>query len=371
MVSQSYAVVDLHADHIIVVNPDGEERRMAMFKDNKLRLLMSLVGMERVGIDDEPNATWIIPSALSSQDLQEVLKVIEKHRSDPVLQYGDENDPVAAKDMLRRKPSIKPRAAYDDDSDGDGIDSDVDEDFSFPAGGPTNRKSDALEKIKQRRKKHRAEGTDDEADLDEHALKALRRARLLADLEKRRKIKSSDLVHDSDDETDEEKDREFFAREEQRRARNAGKLQEALKVDSLEKPGLAAAPTSRKRKIHVNIVPVSKKRKLSLSSNRSVSGNDDPVGDSESDCSLSLQARETSEMSEDGRSDTSFSSPLPASPDKALESFSRNREPIPATMASKVSAIALEDDRDDEIEPLVPAIRRRARAVLYDESESE
>lgn len=36
--------------------PDTSERRTAMFKDNKLRLLITLAGFERLGLEDELGA---------------------------------------------------------------------------------------------------------------------------------------------------------------------------------------------------------------------------------------------------------------------------------------------------------------------------
>ena len=82
-----------------VVKPDNDERRIAMFKDNKLRLLMTLVGFERLGLDDEPDATWIVPSTLASIALQETHALIEKHCNNPIMQYC-EDDPISAEDLL-------------------------------------------------------------------------------------------------------------------------------------------------------------------------------------------------------------------------------------------------------------------------------
>ena len=357
------------ANCLAVVRPDSEERRIAIFKDNKLRLLMSLVGMERIGIDDEPNATWIIPSALSSQDLEESCKMVEKHRNDPVLQYGDENDAITAEDMLRRKSANQlRRAEYDDDSDGDGIVSDVDEDFLFPGGGPTNRKSNALDELKRKRRKRRVEGSADESGLDEQGLEARRKARKLADLEKRRKIKSSDLVHDSDDETDEERDREFFIREEQRREGNSEKLLEALKAGRVKDQVVKVASKGGKRKLGLDVVQIGKKRKILQIPPKPSSGNDTIDDVSDSDGSSSLLMRETSEMSEDEASDTSLSSPLPTSQEKSLGGTPQSGDPTPVNVTSKISAVALDDDSDEEAPP-GPPVRRRARAAMFEESD--
>ena len=54
-----------------------------MFKDNKLRLLMNLVGFERLGEHHDPDAAWIIPSSLTSIQLQEAIDLIRKFEFDP------------------------------------------------------------------------------------------------------------------------------------------------------------------------------------------------------------------------------------------------------------------------------------------------
>jgi hypothetical protein len=49
-----------------------------MFKDNKLRLLMTLVGFSRLGEHHDPDATWVVPSSLTSTQLQESIDLIRK-----------------------------------------------------------------------------------------------------------------------------------------------------------------------------------------------------------------------------------------------------------------------------------------------------
>ena len=208
-----------------------------MFKNNRLRLLMTLVGFERLGVDDTTDAAWIIPSTLTSTALQETHDIVQKHQINPVLTYGDDGL-ASAEDMLRRKSANRThRAEFDDDSEGDGIVADGEEEcFLFPAGGPTNRKSDALVELQKKRWKRRADHSDNEegATLDEATRQARREARELADLAKRLKIKSEEFVHDSDDEVDEEKDREFFAREERLKREHDGKMLEAFRAARID-----------------------------------------------------------------------------------------------------------------------------------------
>lgn len=235
-----------------VVKPDGEPRRIAMFKDNRLRLLMTIVGFELLGMNDEPDATWIIPSSLTSEELSKSAEVVGQHERNPKLDYGNDDNPIAAQDLLRRKVVHKPRAEYDDDSENENFVDHDEEDFLFPAGGPTLHKSDALENLKQKRRRRRHKDDDAEALLDEETQNVRRKAREDANLEKRKKIKSALFVHDSDDEEDEERDRLFFAQEEERRRGLSMKVAEALRsggMEGEEEEGGASTGKCRKRKM--------------------------------------------------------------------------------------------------------------------------
>jgi len=221
-----------------------------MFKDNKLRLLMTLVGFARLGVNDEPDATWIIPSSLSSEALSKSAQVVGQHERNPKLDYSDDDNPIAPQDLLRRKALHTPRAEYDDDSDNDGIVDDGEEDFLFPAGGPTIHKSDALEDLKKKRRRRIHKNDEAESPTDEASRDLQRKAREEANVEKRRKIKSDLFVHDSDDEEDEERDRLFFAQEEERRRGQSTRVAEALRSGKMEgeEEGGADARKGRKRK---------------------------------------------------------------------------------------------------------------------------
>ena len=242
----------------IIVTPDTDSCRMAMFKEARLRLLMTLSGMERLGIEDEPSATWIIPSSLTSAELRRTHETMEQHRKNPVFEYGDD-DPLSAEELLRRKSADKAkRADYDDDSEGDGIvsDNDAENEFLFPFSGPVDRPNahhQALDALKAKRRKRRHSNP---IEFNDDTLEARCKARHKADLEKARKVKSAEFIRDSDDESDEERDREFFAREEMRRKGQREKIREAFAAGRVKKniEGGAVKPTtssteaSRKRK---------------------------------------------------------------------------------------------------------------------------
>ncbi len=235
-----------------------------MFKDSKLRLLMTLAGFERLGMDDDPGATWIIPSSFSSQQLKEKAEAVEKHELNPKTQYGNDDNPIGPRDLLCPKVQTRSRAEYDDDSGDNGIDDDDEEGFLFPAGGPTIHKADALNSLKKSRQRKRKD-IDGEPDLDDETREARKHARENANLEKRRKIKSDLFVHDSDEDDDDERDRQFFAQEEERRKGQSMKVLDALRSGKVETEDANGPVTEkgRKRKIAGGLVARTKRRKSS------------------------------------------------------------------------------------------------------------
>lgn len=180
-----------------------------MFKNGHLRLLMKLVGMERLtpSLDETPESTWVIPSGITSDQLKESAELINRAEfSPPVFE-----DDVSAEDQLRRKAAPRKRVVYDDDDDGL-ID---DEDGPlFPLGGPTARKVIDGDKAPKKTRRRRRKGTDELEEVDDEVLKERARKRREKELEKARKIKSELYVHPSDDETDNEWSGEFMEREE-------------------------------------------------------------------------------------------------------------------------------------------------------------
>ncbi|KZF22769.1 putative topoisomerase 1-associated factor 1 [Xylona heveae TC161] len=346
----------------IVIKPDNELTRVAMFRDNRLRLLMKLVGFERLGLDDEPDATWVIPSILSAQTLSQNLEYISAAEVEP-----PQLDGKSAEDCIRRKSAARRRADYDDDDDDAEGDVGADEDFLFPAGGPTIRKSDSLQKLKTRRRRKNKDN-DEGDEVDEEAAKARREARRIADLEKRRKIKSELFVHDSDDEDDEDRDREFFALEEKRRQEHARKVHDTLM--SIEQPG---SNSRKKRKSEGGNISGKKRTKRTAT----VLENDEEETGVESISSRSsIDRDDIMSDSADPATDTPFSSPHARLADNFQK---RHRSESIATVDLDTSEAVVEnfgaaeqEDDEDIDEPLVPvAARRRMRAGFIVESDSE
>ncbi|KAK4201960.1 putative topoisomerase 1-associated factor 1 [Triangularia verruculosa] len=204
-----------------VIHPSNDKCRTAMFKNPHLRLLMKLVGFERLAptLDETPDSVWIVPGRLSAYDLKENLDMINKAEFEPPTFEAGE----LAEDQLRRKSAAtkaapRKRAAFDDDDD-DLLDDG--EEPLFPVGGPTARKPDGERPKKLRRKRTTINSDGEEVEevreIDDEEAAERAKARKQKQLEKLRKIKSEMYVRASDDESDEEADREFFAKEEERR----------------------------------------------------------------------------------------------------------------------------------------------------------
>ena len=367
----------------IVVTPDTESLRTAMFKEARLRLLMTLSGMERLGIEDEPNATWIIPSSLTSAQICHTHETIEQHRKSPIFEYGDD-DPLSAEEMLRRKPTEKSqKAEYDDDSDDDGIvsDNDGDNEFLFPFSGPVDRPNPhhtALDALKAKRRKRRHSNP---IELDDETLEARRKARHKADLEKARKVKSAEFVADSDDESDEERDRTFFAIEELRRKGQGEKIREAfaagrvkrnIQGEGLKPVAAGTTEKSKKRKIARDEGERRKKRKTDSGS----SDGDEDMATTDDDDSLP-PSHTAQSVSSGAASGDEEATPLSSPPveDLSLSAKAVGDPPTPALEAaakkplSEVAFLDAEEDEDDDI--WVSKARRRARVAVLVDSDDE
>lgn len=347
----------------VAVKPKDEKVKKAMFKNGNLRLLMSLFGFERLGLDDDPTATWIIPSSVSSAQMHLDKDTLERAIADPPV---SDEDGRAPEDFIRRKPMAaadeptqrRTAGAFDDDSDG--MDDFLDNDL-FPPGGPTSRKSEALEQLKKsRRKRNRVA---DELDDEGKAKRA--EARRQAELEKRRKIKSELFVHDSDDETDEERDKEFFAMEEERRKKTSQNISKAISSLASLTPG-----RQKKRKSTGAVAAKSKRRKTTESGEESdiASRQEDAIEiSSESSLSVSDSDEEMEDASNHGEEET------PLSSEQVVLQDSEEDHILQLPPANKLMAEQDEQkgvDSEDELPVQRPA-RSRMRAGFVIESDSD
>jgi replication fork protection complex subunit Tof1/Swi1 len=363
-----------------VVKPSDEKCKLAMFKNGYVRLLMTLIGFQRVGEIDDPDALWTIPPSLSADQLKQSLELINRSEfSPPAFDDGRE-----AADFIRRKSAGaagRRRAIFDDEDDG--IDDDEDEELLFPAGGPTAMKrSDVLKELKKTRRRRRQEGTEESEDdgLTEEQLKARRDARREKELEKNRKIKSELFVHDSDDETDEERDKAFFEAEEKLRQRSKIEIMKEL-LGVGESKGKLAAKNAKKRQSSAMsadsnddvdvIMTGNKKRKSSAISIDS----DDEAGAASGRSSSAARDNVLAE-SEDEATDTPMSSPHTKSSQWNRRKVSGEDEPVspvrPSVMKDALADTAMSDDDEEDALPAARPARQRTRAgFIFDSSDEE
>jgi replication fork protection complex subunit Tof1/Swi1 len=337
-----------------------------MFKDNKLRLLMTLVGFTRLGEHHDPDATWVIPSSLTETQLQEAIELIRKFEFAPPT-YEDGKAP---EDLLRSKAAAARqstrRVDFDDDSD-DGIDRDLEEDNGeYAKAGPTERDGDGepRKKLKWRKRQRTPVELDDE-EKDRRA-----EARRKKEIEKQAKALSTMFVHDSDDEDwDAEKDAAFYAREQAIREENMKTFKKSLVLGTVE-----PVAASKKRKADA---PAKKGKRRKSPSKRRV-----PFDDSDDDIEDAGSSRATSEtagnMLDDAESaneatDTPLSSQNAGA--AAASDVDTPRKPSEPTTKSSDVAMADADTEDDDEDDDMPVARKPAarnmRAGFVIDSDSE
>ncbi len=294
-----------------VIRPVSDEIRTASFKNAKLKLLMTLSGFERLGVEDKPDATWIIPSTLSSTDLGELSTTIEKYL-DTVWTDLSGQEP---EDLLRRVKTAttsayaeedeqEPRRdAFIDDSEG----SDDLQDFMFPDN--VRSKSDALAQLKKKHNKRKLTRKNNVEPLAGDELDERRKAREQATLDRRRKIKSELYIRDSDEEMNEEENRAFFAREEENRKKQAQRVMAALSLGRTDE----GAASKKKRKAEGRDEESDRKRSRSESEDERMDGIEDEMEMMEVDSASTPRHGAHTSDDELGIDDTPLSSQSQAS----------------------------------------------------------
>jgi replication fork protection complex subunit Tof1/Swi1 len=330
-----------------------------MFSNAKLRLLMGLVGFERVGMEDVPGAAWVVPANLSSKDLRETVSTVNKSLLNPMPEGGDE-DP---RQLLRRKETGSARQSLVQGTLDVNFGSDSEGEDTVPDGPlfPPNprSKANALDELKKKRKTKKKSKDDAETEpLDDETLEARREARLSNALARQAKIKSDLFIHASDEESDAEADEEFFRLEEERRKKQAENVKKALLTGTLEK---AKGKKKGKRKSGAAITTAEPKRQ------RRGSGS---VSDAASDADGDILMAELDALS-------------PGSPQEVSTSHGAQDEDTSITSA--VDDMDFDDDlvfsrdrqfkaapeADADEDTLVVPTRRRMRGGFVIESDSE
>lgn len=177
--------------------------------------------------------SWCVPSSLDSAGLSDVKSIIDKGLENPVTEI----DGIDPREQLRRKPTAEPRETFQTTLDVD-FGSESEGEDVIPDGPlfPPNirSKSHALEELKEKRRKRQKRSEDTEKEpLDDAIIEERRRNREDNARARDAKIKSSLFVHDSDDESDEEADQQFYEREEAGRRAQDERVREALVAKAL------------------------------------------------------------------------------------------------------------------------------------------
>ncbi|ORX97250.1 topoisomerase 1-associated factor 1 [Clohesyomyces aquaticus] len=342
----------------ILVKPDNEERRVAMFKDNKLRLLLKLVGFMRLGEDNDPDGTWVIPSALTAAELQEAIDLIRKYEFDPPVY----EDGKSAEDFLRSTTAAARRSARraDFDDDSEGVDHDSEEDRGeYAADGPTARKSEGRKVLKRRRRERTPLELDDE-ERDRRA-----EARRKKEIEKQQKTKSTMFVHDSDEESDEERDRLFFE--------NENRIREATKANFFRSLALGSTElvSSKKRKADEGLTKNKKRQKSPPKRKRGPFDDSDDSDDGDNDA-VSVSTHTSSNVVADvmdvDSEDEAVDTPLSSQHAGPLQQEGSALKSAPLTKDGATT------DTDEDEEEDIPVARRPARIMrggLIIDSDSE
>lgn len=249
-----------HRAPSILIRPSNADLRTATNRDKHLRLLFNLLSFQNLNdasLDaNNSEANWMIPSSLSSSHLTHSHEFISRTEFSPPT-YDDGKGP---EDFLRRKPIDAALAAQEerkratrerrakrsrssghdsassldsgsesdrsrDGNEGEEGSSSVDEDL-FAPGGPTPRAPDHPCRKKTRARRRRRRDADEH--LEPRGLEEKRAAKRKLERERAQKVKSSLFVSRSDDESDEDRDRQFFEREARIRKGVGGSIAEVL-----------------------------------------------------------------------------------------------------------------------------------------------
>lgn len=315
-------------------------------------------------------SSWVVPSSLDSETLFAIVSVIEKGLENPVTEI----DGLDPREQIRRIPTAEPKETHQTTLDVD-FGSESEGEDAIPDGPlfPPNirSKSNALKELKEKRKKRSKRDDNDKEPLDDATLEERRRAREENVRARQAKIKSDLFVHDSDEESDEEADREFFEREEAVRKAQDQRVREALINKALEED--ASNEQSKKKK-------TTRRKRRSM---------DDDQSDKDTDSEGQKRRRITVggfEMSDDDEDDdvlmTGTNGDLGSRGASTSQVVDEDDTPPTSTEheewdldkeleQQKTAAVAATHVDDSEEDGPVGGNRRRARAGFVIESDSE
>ena len=369
----------------IFLGPDTNERKMQLFKDKHLRLLLGSIGFERLGLAEDIDASWVIPSEVATNELRSALDTIKKTEFDP----PNFEEGKTAKDMLRNKSAARRGEAntYDSASEDGGSGSELDESL-FPPNIREKQTQDSESWRDGLTKRNAKELTEEE--LNERAAERQRKEK-----ERNGKIKSQLYVTAGDDESDVEADEEFFRLERERHAKMQGVIGKVLEkqIDgsgsepvanrkASKKQHAAATKTKRKRKQAESDDEGSELEVLSSGSAKRkrskprIFEEDSENEHADSDVEVGQRTRLPSESASDGDDGESTEKETPSTSPPPGESVgSAPLKELSNNVGGAKLGVTLagaEDDEDDEDAPIVkPVARRNIRAGFIIDSDSE
>ena len=382
----------------VFISPDSEERKKDLFKDKHLRLLLTTLGVQRLGTAEDTEASWIVPPEVSAENLRALIKGVKDAEFDPpTFEEGKGPGDLVRNRSAGNKAEKKRGAAdFDDGDDEDGSGGDIDDALLFPPNLREHGGGDALRPAKRRRLTARNKGRE----LTEEEVAEREAAKARREREKSGKIKSALFVTASDDESDDERDAVFFRMEEERRVKTAGVIRREMLADR------GGQGKGAKRK---SVVGKRKKRKARESEDESggsaeetatspmmgmggaddmeldsdvdepprrrtfVPGDlDDSDSDAPDDAAVERVERDAEDEDEDETPSTS-----PALADEStgralpLSEVSANVSGIPPKLTGKGGQSEDEDEEDDVRIVSKPVVSRRRAGFIVDDSSDE
>jgi replication fork protection complex subunit Tof1/Swi1 len=315
-------------------------------------------------------SSWVVPSSLDSETLFAVNSVIEKGLENPVTEI----DGLDPREQLRRVPTAEPKETHQTTLDVD-FGSESEGEDGIPDGPlfPPNirSKSNALKELKEKRQKRSKRDDNDKEPLDDATLEERRRIREENAQARQAKIKSDLFVHDSDDESDEEADKEFFEREEAVRKAQDKRVREALVNKALEEDASneqsKKKKTTRRKRRNMEDEQSDKDTESEGQKKRRITVGGFEMSDDDEDDDIlmtgvngDLESRGASTSQGVDEDDTP-----PTSTEQ--EEWDLDKEPE----QQKSAAVEATYDSDSEEDGPVAGNRRRARAGFVIESDSE
>lgn len=341
---------------------DSAERKLALFKDKHLRLLLTAAGYQRLGVAEDTEASWILPGELSSTELNETATKIQQAEFDPPTFDGR-----SATDMTRTKGSHVRRETtttgpFDDASDAEEGASDADAPM-FPPNMREKRKQTQADDDndenapKKKRRLQRKNAGEDATDSDAERRAASRREK---ERERNAKIKSRLFITASDDESDAEGDAAFFKLEEERRRRMKGIIRKQL-LEEMEEVGASAKGGKKGGKTGGEVR--AKAREVA----RALGEDEDELVEGALE-GLDVDGDEDADADEDegaGNVDVpSSATPFPGAMDVADSDGASEKEATPAVVDD-------DDDEDDAPVSKKPPARRLRAGFVLDDSDSD